>query len=84
MRAIANCACRWRAPIALCVEVTTLTRTGPGSGAIGGLRLSSSLEMRSLARNTTDFFGFFAMYAPTPHERQRTRSWLERHRFFGV
>jgi hypothetical protein len=51
---------------------------------MSGLRLSSSLQMRSLARSTTDFFGFFAMDAPTPHKRKRTRRWLKRHRFFSV
>jgi hypothetical protein len=42
MRAAANCACRWRALVALCfdrITVTLATITGSGSGAISRLRL---------------------------------------------
>src|SRR5262249_62288742 len=69
-------ACRLRARIAFCADTTTVTfatGTSLGSGAMSGLRLSSSLYIRSLARYWSNFFGFFAMYAPHTNSSRRVR-----------
>jgi len=70
MRAAANCACRWQALVTLYfdgIAVTFVARGSAGSETVSRLCLSGRLETCSLARRTTDFFGIFAMYAPTPH-----------------